>query len=54
MHFPWDPYNSSVLRLIDSDGAPGRAFDVDDDTIESVYLTDYPKQQSRSYVADLH
>tara|TARA_B100001765_G_scaffold102159_1_gene63131 strand:+ start:383 stop:565 length:183 start_codon:yes stop_codon:yes gene_type:complete len=53
MHIPRNPYDSSVLRLIDCDGAPGGASDIDDDTIELMDLTDDPKQQSGSDVTDL-
>ena len=54
IHIPRNPYDSSVLRLIDCDGAPGGASNIDDDTIELMYLTDDPQQQSGSDVTDLH
>jgi len=54
MHITGDPYNSSILRLIDGDGTPGRVPDVDDDTIELMDLTDDSEQQSRSDVTYLH
>ena len=44
MYIPRNPYDSSVRRLIDCDGAPRGASDIDDDTIELMDLTDDPKQ----------
>ena len=54
MYIPRNTYDSSVRRLIDCDGSPRGASDIDDDTIELMDLTDDPKQQSGSDVTDLH